>query len=102
MPDYAKLRSEAVTRFATGEGKTFAGQADDPFFLDLRVFDLLYGTDLSEAGTDTLDGYNVNTMAIQVPKADLASGDATANPIIGIWTTASRPSTRVLNADGTA
>jgi len=103
MPDYAKLRNEAVTPFANGEGKTFAGQADDPFFLDLRVFDLLYGTDLSEAGADTLDGYNVNTMAIQVPKADLAvSGDATANPIIGIWTTASRPSTRVLNADGTA
>ena len=31
----------------------FAGQADDPFFLDLRVFDLLYGGNLSEAGHDT-------------------------------------------------
>lgn len=102
MPDYTKLRNEAITSFTTGTGKTFAGQADDSFFLDLRIFDLLYGADLSEAGDDTLDGYNVNTMALQVPKADLAaSGDATANPIIGVWTTASRPSTVVLNADGT-
>ncbi|MEJ7743845.1 MAG: DUF4331 family protein [Nocardioidaceae bacterium] len=33
---------------------SFAGQADDPFFLDLRIFDLLYGGDLSETGDDTL------------------------------------------------
>jgi hypothetical protein len=102
MPDYAKLRDEAITPFAKGEGKTFAGQADDPFFLDLRVFDLLYGADLSETGDDTLDGYNVNSLAVQVPKADLAaSGDAGANPVIGVWTTASRPGTRVLRDDGT-
>jgi len=102
MPDYASLRDEAITPFANGTGKSFAGQADDPFFLDLRVFDLLYGADLSETGDDTLDGYNVNTLAIQVPKTDLAaSGDAGANPVIGVWTTASRPGTRVLNDDGT-
>ncbi len=34
-----------------GSGLVFAGQTDDPFFLDLRVFDLLYGANLSEAGT---------------------------------------------------
>lgn len=102
MPDYAALRDEAVTEFGDGTGKSFAGQADDPFFLDLRIFDLLYGTDLSETGDDTLDGYNVNTLAIQVPKSDLAAGnDADANPVVGVWTTASRPSTRVLRSDGT-
>ena len=102
MPDYAKLRNEAVKSLTKGTGKSFAGQADDPFFLDLRVFDLLYGADLSETGDDTLDGYNVNTLALQVPKADLAaSGDAGANPVIGLWTTASRPGTRVLSDDGT-
>jgi hypothetical protein len=57
----------------------FAGQADDPFFLDLRVFDLLYGGDLSEVGQDTLAGYNVNTIALQVPFSDVAlNGDASA------------------------
>ena len=41
-PDYAKLRSQA-TYAVPGGGQTYAGQADDPFFLDLRVFDVLYG-----------------------------------------------------------
>ena len=51
------------------------GQSDDPFFLDLRVFDLLYGGDLSEAGDDTLDGFNVNTFALQVPEEQLRGPD---------------------------
>ena len=67
MPNYAALRDEAITKI--GDVTSFAGQADDPFFLDLRVFDLLYGSDLSEAGTDTLAGYNVNSVALQVPNA---------------------------------
>ena len=76
---------------STDKSKYFAGQADDPFFADLRVFDLLYGGDLSETGNDTLAGYNVNTFALQVPKARLAKGgNAGANPIVGIWSTASR------------
>src|SRR5215475_11482597 len=90
MPDYGKLRQQA-TLTLPGGWKTFAGQADDPFFLDLRVFDLLYGGDLSEVGQDTLAGYNVNTIALQVPKSDLAlQGNASRNPVIGLWTTTSR------------
>jgi hypothetical protein len=72
-----------------GVGRVFAGQTDDPFFLDLRVFDLLYGGNLSEAGTDTLAGFNVHSIAIQVPKNSLKA----ASPIIGVWSTASRPAT---------
>ncbi|MBW3621774.1 MAG: DUF4331 domain-containing protein, partial [Actinobacteria bacterium] len=49
MPNYAALREQAITE-VDGGGRTYAGQADDPFFLDLRVFDLLYGGDLSETG----------------------------------------------------
>jgi hypothetical protein len=65
------------------------------------VFDLLYGTDLSEVGDDTLAGFNTNTMVLQVPKSELAkAGDATTNPIVGIWNTASRRSTRIQMADG--
>ncbi|MEO6126466.1 MAG: DUF4331 domain-containing protein [Ilumatobacteraceae bacterium] len=86
MPDYTPLRDQAI--YAVGGGKTFAGQADDPFFLDLRVFDLLYGGDASELGEDTLAGYNVNTVALQLPKSALAlNGNATTNPVIGIWST---------------
>jgi hypothetical protein len=89
MPDYAKLRSQAVRSLPAG-GKVFAGQADDPFFLDLRVFDLLYGGNLSEVGNDTLRGYNVNTVAIQVPSKLLRKSEK--QPVIGVWTTTSRGS----------
>jgi hypothetical protein len=97
MPDYGSLSNAAVHTYKDVR-KTFAGQADDSFFLDLRVFDLLYGADLSETGTDTLSGYNVNTIALQVPKADLAHGD---DPVIGVWSTTDRPSIKVQGADGT-
>src|SRR6185503_13662476 len=55
MPDYKKLRDQATVQLKGG-WKLFAGQADDPFFLDLEVFDSLYGGDLSERGNDTLAG----------------------------------------------
>jgi hypothetical protein len=90
IPDYETLRNEAIKSFGGGS-KSYVGQADDPFFLDLRVFDLLYGTNLKEAGHDTLSGFNVSTLALQVPKSELAlKGDPTRNPVIGVWTTAER------------
>ncbi len=90
MPDYASLRQQAVRPLAGG-GQTFAGQADDSFFLDLRVFDLLYGGNLKEVGQDTLAGYNVNTLSLQVPKTALAANaNATDNPVIGVWSTTER------------
>ncbi len=85
MPNYAALRDEAITSTSDG-GRTFAGQADDPFFLDLRVFDLLYGGDLSEVGNDTLTNYNVNAIALQVPVAKITEG-GDGSGIIGVWST---------------
>lgn len=87
MPDYGKLRAQAVYKTAGGAA-TFAGQADDPFFLDLRVFDLLYGGNLTEVGRDTLKGYNVNTIALQVPN-DLIRESA-KQPVVGLWSTTQR------------
>ncbi len=92
MPDYNKLRNEA-TISAGKNVKSFAGQAEDPFFLDLRVFDLLYGGDLSEAGDDTLAGFNVNSVALQVPQSWVAKKqNAKKNPIIGVWSTTQKKS----------
>ncbi|MDQ0603019.1 hypothetical protein QF037_007364 [Streptomyces canus] len=87
MPDYNKLRKEAIHELPGGS-TTFAGQADDPFFLDLRVFDLLYGGNLSEVGRDTLKGYNVNSVALQVP-TDMIT-ESKDQPIVGIWSTTQR------------
>jgi len=98
MPDYATLSNEAIRPFGT-DGKTWAGQADDPFFLDLRVFDLLYGLDFSETGHDTLAGFNVNSFALQVPNGDLTHG-GDGSGIVGIWTTASRKSVRTQYSNG--
>ncbi len=97
IPDYKKLRDEAIVAFGSG-GKTYAGQADDPFFLDLRIFDLLYGGDLSETGVDSLDGKNINTIALQVPTAELVAG--AGDPVIGVWSTTSRPGTMSIAPDG--
>jgi hypothetical protein len=85
MPDYESLRDAAIT--PVEGGRSFAGQAEDPFFLDLRVFDLLYGGDLSEVGDDTLAGFGVNAVALQVDKGLLTSGK---DPVIGIWSTTER------------
>lgn len=79
---------------AAGQGHVFAGQTDDPFFLDLRVFDLLYGGNLSESGVDTLAGFNVHSIALRVPKASLRGN----SPIIGVWATSSRQATTTRTA----
>jgi len=96
MPDYQKLSDQAVVDAGSGI-RAFAGQSDDPFFADLRVFDLLYGADLSEVGQNTLRGFNVNTLALQVPKQALAlQGDQHRNPVIGIWSSTARSKTEVI------
>ena len=95
MPDYPALSNAAITSAGTGS-KSFAGQADDPFFADLRVFDLLYGGDLSETGVDTLAGYNVNTLALQVPKSEITLYKrAKRNPVVGIWSSTSKQSLKL-------
>jgi hypothetical protein len=97
IPDYGQLVKEATVPLSGMKGQTYAGQTEDPFFLDLRVFDLLYGGDLSERGKDTLKGINVSTLALQVPKSAIATN---ASPIVGVWTTASRKSVVVTGSDG--
>ncbi|MFC3744044.1 DUF4331 domain-containing protein [Paractinoplanes deccanensis] len=97
MPNYQQLADSAIVGLPGG-GRTFAGQADDPFFLDLRIFDSFYGGDFSEVGQDTVRGYNTNTLAIQVPKSVLAlKGDATRNPVVGVWSTTSRQRIEVVD-----
>lgn len=90
VPDYDALIDDATVPVGK-DGTTFVGQIEDPFFLDLRVFDLLYGGDLSEVGQDTLAGYNVNTTVLEVPIDEVAlNGNGTDNPVIGVWSTTDR------------
>ncbi|MEJ7772854.1 MAG: DUF4331 domain-containing protein, partial [Geodermatophilaceae bacterium] len=101
---YEALRTDAIEPLPneriTGGGTTVATQADDSFFLDLRIFDLLYGGDLSEIGQDTLACYNVNSIVLNVRKELVALNlNKNANPVIGVWSTTSRAPLR--DADGT-
>ena len=105
-PQYKKLRDAAVK--TVGDTKVFAGQSDDPFFVDLGgIFDLLTIRKLpgnDGGGVDGLKGYSVQSLALQIPiknltkngdkPTDIANGDS----VIGVWTTASRQSVRVMES----
>jgi hypothetical protein len=105
-PDYEALAAEAIHEVGDGI-KVFAGQRDDPFWVDLgAIGDLLTIRELpgnAGGGVDDLAGLNVQTLAIQVPIDQLthnAQAPASAEAdgaVIGVWTTALRPSTKVLS-----
>jgi hypothetical protein len=102
IPDYSTLRDQAI-KDVPGGGQVYVGSAEDPFFADLRVFDLLYGGDLSEVGQDTLAGTNVNTVALQVPLTEVtANGDPQRNPVIGVWSDTERRSLQLSPGTATA
>jgi hypothetical protein len=78
----------------------FTGQRDDPFFADVgAIFDLVA---IRKAGTtgnmgggkDFLSGYNVHTIALQIPISQVD----TASHTIGVWSSTDR---RNVVVDGT-
>src|SRR3984957_18004031 len=89
-----------------GEGKVFVGQRQDPFFLDLGgTFDLVNyhypveqlvpaGMSPRNYGTNSLAGFNVTALALEIPAACLTNG---SDPVIGAYTTASLRQASVLN-----
>ena len=99
-PNYEALATAAIRQLPGGI-QVFAGQRDDPFFVDLNVFDLLGVPPGDTNNSDSLAGYNVHAIAIEVPIAMLTangsrpSSSNDPNAVIGIWSTASRPSTTV-------
>ncbi|MFC7309870.1 DUF4331 domain-containing protein [Streptomyces monticola] len=95
MPDYGRLMRQA-TYPLPGGGKTYAGQASDPFFIDVRHFAMLkLGVDVP-VPVNPLIFSNVNVMSVQVPKKQLAlKGDPGRNPVAGVWASAARKSLNV-------
>jgi hypothetical protein len=104
FPDYASVANDAI-RSLPGGGKVFAGPVDDPFFVDLGgTFDALTirnGTGNAGGGKDDLAGYNVHTIALQVPKSDVTRdgkpvADASAaNAVVGVWSSTDRTAIKV-------
>jgi len=104
-PNYEALAQSAIRTLGSGE-KVFAGQREDSFFVDIgSVFDL--GTlrpfqnlhlipTAAQPGVDTLEDFNVQSIAIEVNISDLtANGQAPTDVMaggstIGVWASASR------------
>ena len=106
-PNYNTLAAAAVTTLPGGI-KVFAGQRDDPFYVDLgSIFDLaglrpfnpFHLIPLSAApGVDALANYNTHSIEVQVPISQLAQAP---NKNVGIYATASRQKATILRNDGT-
>jgi hypothetical protein len=100
MPDYDALAAQGIYDLPNG-ARVFAGQRDDPFYIDLgAVFDTL---NLRSPGTDMLSGFNVHTIALEVPASwltkDKKGPEETAFPKLGAYANTYRHSVRVLKDD---
>jgi hypothetical protein len=117
--DYKALYDQATYKLGNGVN-VFAGTVDDPFFIDLGgAFDTInlrtlgsgvpaVLTDAEDAAkenfaSDTVSGYAVNAIAIEVPiewltrtsRVEAASSPAAT---VGVWATTSRPRLTVLRS----
>ena len=125
MPNYPALAAQGI--YSLGSGiKVFAGTVDDPFYIDLgatfdtfnfRPNNFFAGATTSSGGVlpilsqsqdandstnysvDMVSGYNVNSIAIQVPISMVIQNGM---PVIGTWGTTSRLRTTVRPADPNA
>ena len=101
MPDYDALAAQGMYNL-DGGARVFAGQRDDPFYIDLgAVFDTL---NLRDPGTDMLSGFNVHTIALEVPASwitkDKKGPNDTAFPTLGAYASTSRRAEKVLEDEG--
>jgi uncharacterized protein DUF4331 len=107
MPDYEALAGQAIRPLKNG-GRVFAGQRDDPFFIPLdRVFDSVNldgaGTGNQGGGIDTLAGYGVQSVILQVPEAQVTrgsravTGPKAGNAAVGVWASAERRRLQITN-----
>jgi Domain of unknown function (DUF4331) len=113
-PNYGSLMQSAVQQLPGGI-KVYAGQSDDPFYVDLgSVFDLaglrpfnpahIIPLD-AENGVDGVGGFNTHAIVLQVPIKQLtrdgklhAADDPKA--VIGVYATASREQVQVIDSNG--
>jgi hypothetical protein len=122
-PDYSSLAYSAIHKLPGG-GMVFAGQRADGFFVDLgSIFDLgtlrpfeqlheqfgLKAFSKAATGVNTLNGFNVHSIALQVPINDVVRGGKWGKwhwnqqeAVIGVWTSASRSQVAIRNEDGNA
>src|SRR5207302_431690 len=112
-PNYQMALAAPTVTTLPGGGKVFAGDREDPFFVDLgSIFDLLALRPIQSnhvihppdnaPGVDGLAGYNVHVIALQVPIASVLEPGASAacttasstqndkSCVVGVYAAASR------------
>ncbi|MCP5159515.1 MAG: DUF4331 domain-containing protein [Gammaproteobacteria bacterium] len=122
MPNYSSLVQQGIYDLDNGI-KVFAGTMDDPFWIDLgATFDSLNfrpeafdtgvpgvlsdtqdGDDTTNFAPDDVSGFNVNTIAIEVPISLLTQDGQLHGPndpkaTIGAWGATLRPKVKVLSS----
>ena len=108
MPNYAALAAQGVFTDASTDARVFAGQRAETFAIDLgAVFDTINlrralpaQTNAEDAndqsnpfGFNAFSGFNVNTIALELPIARLTSDRKSvsdANKLIGVYASTSR------------
>lgn len=112
IADYEDLTERGVYPLNNG-GRVFAGQRDETFYIDLgATFDTLNfrappilsaeqdaNDSVNPFGNDMFSGFNINTIAIEVPITDLTNDP---KAVIGMYASTSRPRVKVLTEDGTS
>ena len=104
FPDgtYEDVAREAIAEASTGE-TTFAGPRDEPFFVDLHVFDLL-----GVGGFPSTDGVNVMSIVMEIPIDRVAYGgerpaadEDGPTSVVGMYARSARPvvTVRLYNDD---
>jgi hypothetical protein len=110
IPDYASYAANYIHSInipgCSTPGRVFVGQRQDGFVVNLgEVFDLVNikypaeelaptGVVARQLAPNSLAGYNVTSLALEVPASCLTHG---TDPVIGGWTTASVRQASVLN-----
>jgi len=87
------------------QGRLFVGQREENFAVNLGpIFDLVNFVPIegsiaqSQANQELIDNYNVTSLALEVP---ISCVTGTGNGVIGVWSSASLPQSRLLKPNPT-
>jgi hypothetical protein len=120
LPDYERYARQHVRPISIPgcdtPGRVFVGQRREAFYVNLgQIFDLLNFQTLTErrnsviaratpftpigeanagAGQNIIDDKNITSLVLELPISCVTAGN---EPVIGVWSSASLPRTRVLN-----
>jgi Domain of unknown function (DUF4331) len=107
FPNYDAFANAAVRSLRDGT-KVFAGQRDDPFFVDLgATFDGINVRKLTGnqgEGKDDLSGMSTHSIVMQIPERLVTrnrravSGPDADNAVVGVWSTTERRRLQVTGA----